>query len=425
MANLDNPAPAGANPPEPPPAAPPDNMPAQDPRWTDQIFRAGLMVGGALLIVGLLCQAFNLVEPTLSSLIICSGLGIIFGAFGSTAVVRYKGFVVAGVATIAIALLLVVDYLVRDDIVRLRIDGDVRGARLDLLGDEALPGADHGKYFEFVVIGREIKSQRMSLIVTLPPAPPARVDPTEVSFECVPPSEIAKFLGSGKTVQWRFDAKTQRLVFGLGDSLQSGPCEDKSSPPPVARNGGFLVSSALAQDQPDIKQLLLDLESESAVVRRDARKQLTQLGASAVPIMTQHLQELPDNYRVRLGVSVALAEFLRDHKDQRKAVAATITDPQMELLTAAAGDPDRTIRIYASEFLYDLGDKRVIPIAQRLFDQASDDGKYNLIVVLQGAIPDLAPAEKQALTGTLRTWQQGVGTSTQALITKALGAANQ
>ena len=38
------------------------------------------------------------------------------------------------------------------------------------------------------------------------------------------------------------------------------------------------------------------------------------------------------------------------------------------------------MRLYAWEFLFDLGDKRVLPIVQRVFPQVSEDGKYNLIL---------------------------------------------
>ena len=161
MAAVDDSSDTGAAP-TPPPAAKPEAddkapaMPDQQPRWADPIFRAGLAVGSGLFVIGILCQTFNLIAPTLSILIICSGLGIIFGAFGSTAVINYKGVVIAGVAAVAVALLLVVDWVMRESLVRLEVDGDVKGARLELFGDEAYPGADHGgRRFEFFIIGRE------------------------------------------------------------------------------------------------------------------------------------------------------------------------------------------------------------------------------------------------------------------------------
>lgn len=403
---------------EPPEAQP--SMPPQQPRWSEQIFRAGLVVGSGLFLVGVACQTLNLIAPTVSILIICSGLGIIFGAFGSTAVINYKGFVVAGVAGIAIVLLLIVDYVMRESIVRLEVDGDVKGARLELFGDTTYPGADHdGRLFEFFIVGREITKDRLSLIVTLPMQSSNRSggDPPEVTFDCIPSTAITRFIGSGKTLQWRFDKDRELLIGVDGQTVRSGPCRDQGETGPTFALGDQLspVSSAFAQDQ-DIDRLLNDLESDSAAVRRDARMTLSSLGQAAVRPMLTYWEQNPDSDRIRLGVSVALTEFLRDHKDQRRAVSALLTDSQLRLLAIAATDPDRTLRIYAAEFLFDLGDTRIVPIAQSLFPDASDDGRYNLILIIRGAVPDLSPPQRTALVGTLRGWQAIVGPRTQELI---------
>ncbi|HET7716932.1 MAG TPA: hypothetical protein VFK86_15020 [Bauldia sp.] len=418
-----------SNTPKPPPEAAPEEgdkppaaesnppaMPEQLPRWADPIFRAGLAVGSGLFVIGIICQTFNLIAPTLSILIICSGLGIIFGAFGSTAVINYKGFVIAGVAAVSIALLLVVDWVMRESLLRLEIDGDVRGARLDLFGDTAFPGADHGQRFEFYIIGRSVAGNRdrLTLVVT-PPQTEQRSQPGRtIEFECIPATAITRFIGSGRTLQWRFDADREVLIGVEGKTIRSGPCLDDEDDGP-----GFasldLVGTAQAQDG-DIGQLLADLESDSAAVRRAAREKLAAIGEAAVVPMMDYWASHEDSYPVRLGVSVAMTEFLRDHKGDRREIASLLTDSHLRLLAAAAGDPDRNLRIYASEFLYDLGDKRVVPIAVDLFPAASDDGRYNLLVVIRGAVPDLNAQEREALAVTLKSWQGMVGPNTQKLI---------
>ena len=410
--------------PTPPPAAKPEAdekapaIPDQQPRWADPIFRAGLAVGSGLFLVGIFCQAFNLIAPTLSILIICSGLGIIFGAFGSTAVINYKGIVIAGVAGVSIALLLVVDWVMRESLVRLEVDGDVKGARLELFGDEAYPGADHGgRRFEFFIIGREITKDRLSLIVTLPAAEmerSGRSGAREISFDCIPSTAITNHIGGGKTLQWRFDADREVLVGVGGGTIKSGPCFEDEDTPSFASLG--IVGAAMAQDDADIDALLADLESESAAVRREARIQLAALGEAGVVPMMNYWQSHPDSYPVRVGVSTALTELLRARKGDNREIAALLTERHLQLLAAAAGDPDRNLRIYASEFLYDLGDKRVVPIAVSLFPRASDDGRYNLIVVIQGAVPNLGAEERRGLADTLKGWQGMVGPNTQKLI---------
>lgn len=421
MAAVDDSSDTGTAP--PPPAAEPEAdakppaMPDQQPRWTDPIFRAGLIVGSALFVIGILCQAFNLIAPTLSILVVCSGLGIIFGAFGSTAVINYKGVVIAGVAAVSIALLLVVDWVMRESMVRLEIDGDVRGARLELFGDTAYPGADHGgRRFEFFIVGREITKDRLSLIVTLPAAEmerSGRSGSREIAFDCIPSTAISRYIGGGKTLQWRFDAGRQVLIGVDGTTIRSGPCFVDDDTPSFASFA--LVGAAMAQDG-NVDALLADLESDSAAVRREARIALAAIGEPAIVPMMNFWESRPDSYPVRLGVSTALTEFLRDHKRDRRAIAALLTDSHLRLLAVAAGDSERTLRIYASEFLYDLGDPRVVPIAVDLFTGASDDGRYNLIVVIRGAVPDLGAEERLALADTLRSWQGMVGPNTQKLI---------
>lgn len=434
MAAVDDSSDPGATPKPSAPAAPetggmadeagdkPAAMPDQQPRWADPIFRAGLIVGSALFVIGILVQTFNLIAPTLSILVICSGLGIIFGAFGSTAVINYKGVVIAGVAAVAVALLLVVDWVMRESLVRLEIDGDVKGARLELFGDSAYPGADHGgRRFEFFIIGREITKDRLSLIVSLPVAEmerSGRGGSREIAFDCIPSTAITRYIGGGKTLQWRFDAGREVLTGVDGGTVKSGPCFDDEDTPSFASLG--LIGAAIAQDA-NIDQLLADLESESAAVRREARIQLAALGEAAIVPMMTYWESRPDSYPVKLGVSTALTEFLRSHKGDRRAIAALLTENHLRLLAAAAGDPDRNLRIYASEFLYDLGDKRVVPIAVELFPGASDDGRYNLIVVIRGAVPDLDATERQALAETLKGWQGIVGPATQKLIAEVIG----
>lgn len=426
MAAVDDSSDAGATP--PPPAANPEAgdrppaMPDQQPRWADPIFRAGLIVGSALFVIGILCQTFNLIAPTLSILVICSGLGIIFGAFGSTAVINYKGVVIAGVAAVSVALLLVVDWVMRESLVRLEVDGDVKGARVELFGDTAYPGADHGgRRFEFFIIGREITKDRLSLVVTLPAAEmerSGRSGSREIAFDCIPSTAITRYIGGGKTLQWRFDAGREVLTGVDGATIRSGPCFEDTDTPSFASFG--LVGVAMAQEG-NVDALIADLESESAAVRREARIALAAIGEPAVVPMMDYWESRPGSYPVRLGVSTALTEFLRGHKGDRRSIAALLTDSHLRLLAAAAGDPDRTLRIYASEFLYDLGDPRVVPIAIELFPGATDDGRYNLIVVIRGAVPDLGAEERRQLAETLKVWQGMVGPNTQKLIAAVMG----
>ena len=325
-------------------------------------------------------------------------------------------------AAIAVVLLLVVDWVMRESLVRVEVDGDVRGARLELFGDSAYPGADHdGRRFEFFIVGREITKDRLSLIVSLPPEEgqrDSRSSMREVVFDCIPSTAITRFIGGGKTLQWRFDAEREVLTGVEGGTIPSGPCRDGGGLGPsfASLKDVSPIGTALADETAEIPYMLADLESESAAVRRNARSALAAIGLPAVRPMMDYWSVHPASYQVRLGVSVALTEFLRGHKRDRKAVSSELSDRDLHALAIAAGEDDRSLRVYASEFLYDLGDPRIVSIATSLFDGASEDGRYNLIVVIGGAVPDLSDADKAALRETLQGWESMVGPQTDKLI---------
>lgn len=427
MTAVDDPSGNGVQPRAAPDPAhqPPTTMPDQHPKWDEPIFRAGILVGAALFLIGILCQIFNLIAPTLSILVICSGLGIIFGAFGSTAVINYKGVVVAGVAALAVVLLLVVHWVMRESLLRIEVDGDVRGKQLALFAENPFPGADRERRYEFYILGNDIKKDRLSLVITWTESrEDGTTDKREVAFDCIPSSAVTRFIGAGKTLQWSFDAKTETLSGIEGGTVASGGCRGGTTGPSFAALDGLsLIGTAHAQDG-SIPELLADLESDSASVRRNARSALAALGQSAIRPMMDHWATHADSYQVPLGVSVALTEFLRENKRDRKAVSEVLTEADLQLLAVAAGADDRTLRVYASEFLYDLGDPRIVPIAAALFDVASADGRYNLIVVIRGAVPDLSDAEKTSLRDTLTRWNAMVGRNTQQLIADVMAEAS-
>jgi hypothetical protein len=383
------------------------------------VFRMGVVVGIGLLAVGLL-TLFAVATPYIVSLlVICSGLGIIFGAFGSLAVIQYKGLVVAGVAAISMALLVLVFYL-SEGFLRIRLDGDVRGARITLNGDEEYPGADRKSSFEFFVVDDDIQVDRLALMIETTDATTSVK--SEYNFECIPAKAIRAHIGRGQTLQWRFD-RNEGVLTGVDGvkKLQVGPCKDDDAEPVASFDPGSLLpaSSAWAQDL-SIDQLLLDLESDSTSVRRDARNALAALGESAVRPMMDRWAKYSANYRIRLGVSVALAGFLREKPDSRGAVSVLLTEQDFHLLTAAVIDADRTLRVYATEFFYDLKDARLLAVAKGAFRGASDEGKYNLVVALKGTVPALSNDLKIDLKATLDTWRPGVGAKTQALIDEVL-----
>ena len=75
-------------------------------RRAGPIFKYGLSVGFILILLGGLSLNLSLTNVVLEILVVCSGLSIILGAFGSTAKVTIQGqsTVLVGVAAVAVAL---------------------------------------------------------------------------------------------------------------------------------------------------------------------------------------------------------------------------------------------------------------------------------------------------------------------------------
>ncbi len=394
------------------------NQISEPPSWGGQIFWSALVVGAALAVGGLLCLGYASISSTVALLVLCSGLGIIFGAFGSTATIHYKGVVVAGVAAVAIVLLWFVDSLIQDDFVQGEIDGDITGSQIHIRGDRVYLGAVNDGRFEFIVVGKEIKRSRLEATFYFPPDEDGRGE-EEMIFECIEKRTLEPFLGSGRLIQWRFDRQHGELRTDDGELVSLiGPCPARSAGTPAAWNDWHVFPSAWAAEAEatDIGQSLQDLRSGSTNVRRDARQSLAAQGPAITKPLLAELRRDPDSYRTRLGVVVALTEMLREHKAQAAEIAAQIDDNDLARLTDAAGDPDRTIRVYASEFLYDLADPRTVPLALERLGGAGDNERFNLILVLKGTYPRLQPETKRQVDAELTELRGAVGPKTQELI---------
>lgn len=385
-------------------------------RQIGHFFWASAVIGLALAAAGVGLQSQGLLGTTTSQLILCSGLGILFGAFGSTATIRYKGAVIVGVAAVSIVTLLVVDYLVRDDFVRVRIDGPVKGAQVELVAasDYSYYGRADPRYYEFLLVG-DIKADKLGLYITFPKTEDKKE--REVPFPCIAPDRINPYLGSGRTLQWRYDEARGLLLDSAGEPIASIGCPDNTAVTgdPLPTLGLSFVRSAYAAD---ISEMLRQLESSSTIERRGARSQLAASGPQIVQPLLEAFADPAISYRLQLGIVVSLTEMLRENKSTRQSISQMIKRDDLARLIEASADPDRTIRTYASEFLFDLGDTRVVPIAFDSFATASDDGKYSLLLVVQGTLPYLSSTERARAEAMLADIRPNVGPKTQNLIDK-------
>lgn len=377
------------------------------------VFKYGLATGFALVLLGGLSLGLSLTNLFLEMLVVCAGLGVILGAFGSTASLKIpvQGATLAGVAAIAMALFMVLLAQLDDRYVRVKLGGDIENAAVEFVGDQNYLGAyrETHRTHDFIIFGKEIRRQRLNVFITL-------ADKTEFHFECINSNVLRPHLATGATVEWLFqipagEAGRPRIVdvdSGSPIAEDVGDCRIRGSADFASVDAGSPVISApdvftTAQaqtrnsaDEKKIRRLIGQLESDTSHVRRRARSSLASIGLPIVAPVLRRLSVRTISYRQRLGLIVALAEMMRDNKRARGDIIAMVDQNDLRRLIDAAADRDRTLRIHASEFLFDLGDPRAIPLAFDRMQTASPDGRYNLLLIVKGAIPHVAQRNQRA-----------------------------
>ncbi len=194
----------------------------------------------------------------------------------------------------------------------------------------------------------------------------------------------------------------------------------------VSLKARSLISTQQSAPEPvDTKEqsfgaLVSDLLAEDAGTRRSARSALASLGPGLLRPAMDVLNH-PRPYRIKLGLVVAITEMMRENMGSRERMISELTAADLEILVKLAGNSDRTIRIYAREFLFDLGDPRVLDIAIDLFSNLSDNNaRYNLVLIMKGASPYVTAANAPMVRDALKTMLRKVGPKTDALIKQAI-----
>lgn len=201
--------------------------------------------------------------------------------------------------------------------------------------------------------------------------------------------------------------------------------ESNTSParPTVSR------ATAIAQeadiDSEEIKILIEQLDSDDKYLRRPARDKLASMGLYAVAPMMTKFTEVEASYRIRLGVLVALTTILRNDKDLAPQVSEKLTPEDLGHLAKEIDVNDRTMRQYATEFLFDLGDKRIVVPALRVAkDTKSDQSRYQAIYVIHGAYSSLDREPKAQAAASLQQLKRENTPDTNELIDGILSLAS-
>lgn len=433
----------------PTPGPPPDRTLLQIafPAQANLVMFLAVVLGTIFVASGVFTKLFTSAD-VLANAIAATGIGLVLAAFGGQANAKFGSFVLAGVAAITGFLL----YFLADQSQKQfdrdqssyvfgKIAIDSGSFDISLKSRTKFYGLIEKNSYGFVALMRDVKDGLLELSL----ADPKRVLPycreldsdmdCEIPFR-IPQEPFDDAVKSRKSIEWKFvpsemafyDSETNQRVFGLERP------EVKLAHQSLPFLSAFITSAhaqenATTQIEP-IGEITMDpglalalerLRSDDVSIRRDARDTLALGPIDWVSPIAQAMVENADIYRVRLGGAVALAEMLRYKKEQRKAVQEVLSHDQIDALLKAASDKDRTLRIYASEFLYDLADPRSVAPALELVDKTDNpDGKYNLILVVSSALGDADPALKSSATEILKRVRPQVGTKTQMLVDRAL-----
>lgn len=368
------------------------------PQWTSPVFYSGLGIGGLLIIAGFASTMFNVGTPAMAALVLAGGLGIILGAFGATALLKYQGLTVTGVGVLAIVLYsLLTGGTARHLIIAVK--GVPPGSQASLYADDELHGSLRGKGYEFVLLNNAIKAGTMDFSLAW-----TGVDkrPNEALIAGISVETIRKLVGSGQTTEWIFSAADRSLTIG-GRTFSNGRNDMPKQEAALLSGFGF-VGSAHAQEGPlAVPEIVLDdLDSDNLYLRRLARAKLGELGPDAVPTMMEYWKADPGSYYKSLGVSVALTKMLDENQNNANAVGNWLQAEDYMVLVDATNAKDPTLQKYATDFLSGLGSPASTPIIIGAWPTASTEGQANSIRVLSNVAENLDPDAKADLITALQ-----------------------
>lgn len=391
------------------------------------VFYWALAVGISLVVVSIFADKFQLTIFEARIAMLCAGLGIIFFAFGTRASLRLSTFVMGGSGAIAVFLFWGIMNYVKNEFVQVEIASKTPWlAQISVGAAKSFLGRQDSGYYHFIALHGEMDRDYFDVNVSVPASKDGARREEEHIFSCIPSEALAKYIGGGKTLDWRLNDDFTRLTMtASGNEYRDdvSACSGKSA---VKVGSGFsLIASAWGQAALNFDDVFHALKSDFVQTRRDARSKLSDAGINMVQPMLK-LMRSDDDYRIQLGGLVALSGFLRVSKPQAGQVAAKMSAEDFSLLVDQVANDDKTLRIYANEFAYDLASPRILAPAKEKLDtllpsaQSKADAAYSLIAVM-GSAYVRADADEMRSTGDyLKSLKGKIGSNTDILIDKIL-----
>jgi hypothetical protein len=136
-----------------------------------------------------------------------------------------------------------------------------------------------------------------------------------------------------------------------------------------------------------------------------------------VPALMTTLKAQLQTYRVKLGILVALSDMVGKDKARSKDMSSYLSDADLELLLALTGDDDKTVRVYATQFLTDLADPRQARLAaQRALSGTDQTTIRNPLLSIQRSIERVSPGERQEIQQSLDSLKGKADPKTRSVI---------
>jgi hypothetical protein len=354
------------------------------------------------------------VNGTQANLVLCIGAALVLAAFGGQATFRLGGVIMAGAAAIAIGLFWYLQQIADTHILQGKVTHYDYSTykNLEIMNRNIFLGAatinqqnPKRSSYEFIAFKSKIEDSRIEVKLT------TRDDKEEVLFVDV--GDIEWAFGDRRRLEWDFREQTiegeKRL--GLFETFrQKFVSQDRAARiEPASKFAGapfsILVREAAAQESNthvDVGLLIDRLKSDDTTLRRSARDELAKAPVSDIPTILNAFKMEFSDYRVKLGVGVALSQKIRIEPGLSKAIADKLTDDDLYQLLTAAGDSDRTVRAYATEFLSNLDDPRLTKMAiGRVATTTDENARYNWLLSAEGGWAKLPDADKKALLPSL------------------------
>jgi len=392
---------------------------------TGYLIGAGIIVGLVLAFLGvyLLLQKQSSLIP---SFIICVGFGILLVSFGARARGSWAGWTASGAGAMAIGLFLLLMHYTPNPNPNEIKHGQIRG---DLSKIADLRIVDEEPFYEFrdrtiqairfIVVDKELRNPNLQIQVDTNEKGEGREffemigDGKWISDRYL--SDRNENSGDGRIIKWTLDydkkvvTDGEKVILSVPTSVKPDTVDFSKKNVQGALSGFNLISPALADGlnqtpSNDISKLVEDLKSDEPSVRRNSRDGLVAIGVVAIPDIMREAEQDLTNYRVKSGAVYILAEILRKDVSSGESISQKLQPDDFSYLTNAASDKDPTIRLQATQFLYNLHDPRAVPESLKSATQSQTaDGVYNNAIIAKGSAQKFSDDDKGKLVKEFST----------------------